>query len=499
MSDRQPPDWALPAWDAVDPLGRDDPARGMPRSPGVPGESAAAPPSPASPGPGQGTERTAPVAPGGTFGVRVFAVSEVTRAVREALRADPRLAELWVEGEVGRVSVSSAGHAYFTLKDARSQLSCVFFRDDRMGSPFEPRAGLRVIVRGRLDVFDAQGVYQLYVSAIQPAGFGDLALRFEATKAKLAAEGLFERSRKRPLPGRPATIGVVTSLSGAVLHDIRRVLARRWPLARVVVSACQVQGEGAARTIVAALDRLARHAAACVAAGRPADAPAVVIVARGGGSAEDLWPFNEEAVVRAVAGHPVPVVSGVGHETDVTLVDFAADTRAPTPSAAAELVVPDRAEVQAGLRARRVRLDRVAVAELGALRRHVAGERRALEGLHPAARLAAARERAGYLLDRATAATSLRIAADRRATERAAARLSPLVDGRLRRERARLGAASATLAAVGPDATLARGYAIVRRAADGMILRDPASAPAGTALRVRLAAGDLAARSEGEP
>ena len=327
MTDREPPDWALPAWDAVDPLPRRRDAPDGRDTPGSPG----------------------PPSPPGTFGLRVLGVSEVTRAVRDALRGDPRLADVWVEGEVGRVTISSAGHAYFTLKDDRSQLACVWFRDVRLASPFEARAGLRVVVHGRIDVFDAQGVYQCYVEAVQPAGLGDLALRFEATKAKLDAEGLFDPRRKRPLPPRPATIGVVTSLSGAVLHDVRRVLARRWPMARLVVAACRVQGDGAAETIVAALERLARHGDACRAAGRPDDAAGVVIVARGGGSLEDLWPFNDERVVRAVVAHPVPVVAGVGHETDVTLVDFAADLRAPTPSAAAELVVPDRRDVTAAL------------------------------------------------------------------------------------------------------------------------------------------------------
>ncbi|MFH1474640.1 MAG: exodeoxyribonuclease VII large subunit, partial [Chloroflexota bacterium] len=355
MGDHEPPAWALPSWDAVDPpAGRPAP------------------------------ERPAP---------RVLGVSDVTRAVRDALRGDPRLADVWVEGEVGRVTVSSAGHAYFTLKDARSQLACVWFRDDRIRSPFEARAGLQVVVHGRIDVFDAQGVYQCYVAAMQPAGLGDLALRFEATKARLAAEGLFDAGRKRPLPARPATVGIVTSLSGAVLHDVRRVLERRWPMTRLVVSACRVQGEGSAESIVAALDRLARLGDACEADGRPQDGPAVVIVARGGGSLEDLWAFNDERVVRAVAAHPVPVVAGIGHETDVTLVDFAADVRAPTPSAAAELVVPERLEVVAGIRARRARADAALGTAMTELGRRVAGERRALEGLRPEARLAAARER----------------------------------------------------------------------------------------------------------
>jgi len=464
----EPPDWALPSWDALD-VGARRHGRG---------------------GPGR---------PAGSFGPRVLGVTEVTHAVRDALRDDPRLGDLWVEGEVGRVTVSSAGHAYFTLRDEKSQLACVFFREDRRMSAFEPQAGLRVVVHGRIDVFDAQGVYQCYVAAIQPAGFGDLALRFEQAKARLAAEGLFDAGRKRPLPARPATIGVVTSLSGAVIHDIRRVLARRWPLVRVVVSACRVQGDGAAETILAAFGRLARFDALCRESGRPVDAPGLVIVARGGGSLEDLLAFNDERVVRAIAAHPVPVVSGVGHETDVTLADFAADMRAPTPSAAAELAVPDRAEFVSALRARRRRLDEAAISGVAGWSRRIAAERRALAGLRPETRLAASRERAGYLLDRSTAAVRGRISADRRATERAARDLAPLAGGRLRAGRGRLTAASAALVALGPEATLARGYAIVRRVEDGAIVRDPAASPPGTRLRLRVARGELAARAEADP
>jgi exodeoxyribonuclease VII large subunit len=467
MSREGPPDWALPAWDALD-VGTRPPTR------------------------------TAAGRPAGTFGVRILGVTEVTHAVRSALRDDPRLGDLWVEGEVGRVTVSSAGHAYFTLRDEKSQLACVFFREDRQASAFEPQAGMRVVVHGRIDVFDAQGVYQCYVAAIQPAGFGDLALHFEQTKARLAAAGLFEAGRKRPLPARPTTIGVVTSLSGAVIHDIRRVLARRWPLVDVVVSACQVQGDGAAETIVAALERLARYDALCRDAGRPGQAPGLVILARGGGSLEDLFAFNDERVVRAIAAHPVPVVSGIGHETDVTLADFVADLRAPTPSAAAELAVPDRVDAIAALRARRWRLDEAAMRGVTGWSRRVAAERRALEGLRPATRLAAARERAGYLLDRATAAVLRRIAVDGRAAERATRGLAPLAEGRLRRDRGRLAAASAALGALGPEATLARGYAIVRRVEDGAIVRDPAESPPGTRLRLRVARGELSARAEAE-
>ena len=203
----------------------------------------------------------------------IMSVGELTGLVKSTLRSAPRLRDVWVEGEVGQVSISAAGHCYFTLKDERAQLRCVIFRDDRLMMPFEARTGLRLVANGSLDVFEPQGTYQLYVRSLQPSGFGDLALQFEALKAKLAAEGLFEASRKRPLPPMPLNIGVVTSLSGAVLHDIRRVLARRWPLARVVVSACQVQGQGAAPTIVAAMRRVARwtddETGACDGRGHP--------------------------------------------------------------------------------------------------------------------------------------------------------------------------------------------------------------------------------------
>lgn len=455
----------------------------------------------------------------GVTDLRIYGVSEVTRAIREAIRADERLRDLWVEGEVGRVTISSAGHAYFSLKDERSQLSCVWFRDDRLASPFEPQAGLRVIARGRIDVFEQQGVYQLYVSSLQPAGFGDLTLRYEALKARLAAEGLFDSGRKRPLPARPATIAVLTSPSGAAWHDIRTVLSRRWPLSQVLFLPCQVQGDGAPASIVAALERLGRWIERCRDEGRTQEAPAVTILARGGGSLEDLWSFNDERVVRAIVAHPVPVVCGVGHEVDVTLADFAADVRAPTPSAAAELVTPDRTEVGRAVGHERRRLDVLAAARLERLRRELAAERRALEGLRPAAQLAAARERVGLLLDRATRAVSGRLASDRAAeaaawsslaprgptclareserVARLAGRLPQLVEEQLAGSRGALATVAAALTALGPQATLERGYAIVRRSRDGLIVRNPDEAVDGERLAVRLAHGEIGATSNG--
>jgi exodeoxyribonuclease VII large subunit len=478
-----PPDWALPSWDAIGEAGPGVEVTGPAEAPET-GEEAKAPGG----GPSEGG-----------FELRILQVSEVTRAVRDAIRADEGLRDVWIEGEVGRVTVSSAGHAYFTLKDERSQLACVFFREARVASPFEPRTGLRVVVHGRVDVFEAQGVYQVYVSSIQPAGFGDLALQFEALKARLAAEGLFDSGRKRPLPVRPEVVGVVTSATGAVWHDVCHVLARRWPLARVVLSACRVQGEGAARSVTAALDRLARWREACLAEGHPEDAPAVVILARGGGSLEDLWPFNDEGVVRAVVAHPVPVVSGVGHEVDVTLADFAADVRAPTPSAAAELVVPDRAGVAAATAELARRGRALAGRALSAAAAEVAAEGRALDGLRPAAQLAQARERAGYTLDRGTAAMQALLARSRSAEAGLTARLRPSGDARLATARGTLERSGASLAALAPQATLDRGYAIVRRRSDGQVVRGPDQAPVGAGLTVRLSRGDLGAVVDESP
>ena len=495
----EPPDWALPSWDAPDrqvaraPVGR------------AAGSAATAGADAAGSGAGYADGVRA----------RILTVSDVTRAVKDALRLDERMRDVWVEGEVGRVTISSAGHGYFSLQDERSQLACVFFRDDLVASPFKPQPGLRVVARGRVDVFDAQGVYQLYVSSLAPAGFGDLALRLEALKARLAAEGLFDSARKRPLPVRPPVVAVVTSAQAAVWRDIQQVIARRWPLTRVLLVPCLVQGDAAPASIVAALDRVGRWVERCERDGRADDAPRVTILARGGGSLEDLWPFNDETVVRAVVRHAIPLVCAIGHEVDVTLADFAADVRAPTPSAAAELVTPDRLEIAAALTAQERRLRGSLRARLDDRGRELAAERRALDHLSPVTQLASIRERAGVLLDRATRSIADRLATGRAVQVRMGDRLAPTLPSRLVRDaqrldravqvlprlavarvtasRAGLDAAGAALSVLGPQATLDRGYAIVRRATDGAIVRSPAEAPAGTALRVRVARGELPA------
>ena len=434
-----------------------------------------------------------PGAPSSTLGPRILAVTEATKVVAALVRADDRLRDLWVEGEVGRVTISTAGHAYFALKDDKSQLQCVWFRDDRVRSAFEPQTGLRVVVHGRMDLYEPQGALQFYVESLQPSGVGDLAIQFEERKARLAAEGLFDAARKRPLPPRPSVVAVITSPTGAVWKDVCHVVGRRWPLSELLLVACQVQGEGSAQSIVGAFQRLERYVEELRHAGRAEEAPAVTILARGGGSMEDLWSFNDERVVRAIVAHPLPVISGIGHEVDVTLADFAADVRAPTPSAAAELVVPNRADFAASLGRGAERMHGAAGRAVAASAREVAAERRLLDRLHPSARLAASRERASDLLDRGTRAVRARITDGRRLEDRSAQRLPALVAQRLTWSAGQLSTAGAALRSLGPEATLERGYAIVRRASDGVVVRDPIAAGPGTALAIRVARGEFPA------
>ncbi|MGD0955238.1 MAG: exodeoxyribonuclease VII large subunit [Candidatus Acidiferrales bacterium] len=263
----------------------------------------------------------------------VWKVSELTERIRDLLEAE--FPDVWIEGEVSNYHAAQSGHLYFTLKDARSQIRCVCFRDQARGLKFRPEDGLHVTVRGSLGVYDLRGEYQVYVSHIEPVGLGALQLAFEQLKKKLEGEGLFDEARKKPLPVLPRCIGVVTSPTGAAIRDILRVLKRRFANVHVQLYPVKVQGEGAAKEIVAALRHFNRA--------KFAD---VLILARGGGSPEDLWAFNEEIVARAIAESKIPVITGVGHETDFTIADFVADLRAPTPSAAAEIVVRSRQEFE---------------------------------------------------------------------------------------------------------------------------------------------------------
>jgi exodeoxyribonuclease VII large subunit len=391
---------------------------------------------------------------------RILRVTDLNRRVRTLLDGDPTLADVWVEGEVSQPTYPPSGHCFFTLKDAASQIRAVLFREELARATVRPEHGMQVICHGKVRAYEPQGVYQLYVESLTPAGAGDLHQQYEALRAKLAAEGLFEAARKRELPRWPRRIGVVTPPVGAVWRDIGNVMRRRYPIGELVLSPSIVQGATAPGAIVRALQRLYAD-----------ETIDLVILARGGGSLEDLWSFNDERVVRAVASSPVPVVVGVGHESDVTLADFAADLRAPTPSAAAEQAVPDLAQLPGILARLR---DRASVALLGRLaegRRFLGAEARALAGLRP--ETAAARQRAGDLLDRGHRAllTSAQ------------------------RQRASLGSLADALRALSPTATLQRGYAIARLD-DGTIVRDPGQATVGEPLEVLVASGRLTTRVE---
>lgn len=391
---------------------------------------------------------------------RILRVTDLNRRVRALLDGDPQLADVWVEGEISAPSYPPSGHCFFTLKDASSQVRAVIFREELGRVLVRPQHGMAVICHGRVRAYEPQGVYQLYVESLTPAGAGDLHARYEQLRARLAAEGLFDAARKRSLPRWPRRIGVVTSPVGAVWQDIRNVVRRRYPLVELVLAPAAVQGEAAAPAIATALQRLYRQPGLDL-----------VIVARGGGSLEDLWAFNDERVVRTVVAAPVPVIAGVGHESDVTLVDFAADVRAATPSAAAELAVPDGTQLPAILSRLRDRAATAVLARLADTRRLLAAEERALAANAP--NLAAARQRAGDLLDRGHRALA----------------------GRAERERAVLAGLQAGLRALGPAATLARGYAVARLA-DGTIVRDPQQAPRGAELEVVVEHGSLATRVE---
>jgi exodeoxyribonuclease VII large subunit len=268
----------------------------------------------------------------------VRAVWQVARYLRERVDGDPHLRDLWIGGEVSNLTIASSGHMYFTLKDNGGALNCVFFRNQNQPHRQHMKAGVSLVAHGAVTFYAERGNLQFMVDFVQPAGVGTLQAEFERRKAQFEAEGLFEESRKRPLPVFPRRIGVVTSAKGAALHDIQTVLERRWPMATLMLQHAAVQGEEAAVDIADAIRSIAPK-------NDPSRCPDVLIVGRGGGSTEDLWAFNEEPVVRAIFGCPVPVVSAGGHETDTTLADLVADRRAPTPSAAAEMVAPDRVDV----------------------------------------------------------------------------------------------------------------------------------------------------------
>ena len=355
-------------------------------------------------------------------------VSELNDYVRRALASDPSLRFLSLRGEISDFKKYASGHWYFTLKDEASMIQCVCFRQYNMRLDFRPENGMKVILSGAVGLYAERGSYQFYAESITRDGVGELYLKLEALKNKLMKEGLFDVTKKRPLPLLPRAIGVVTSRSGAVIHDIATVTRRRFPAMQIILRPAQVQGEGAAEDIAAGI--------AEISALPQVD---VVIVGRGGGSLEDLWAFNEEIVVRAIAACPVPVVSAVGHEVDVTLSDLAADVRAATPSVAAEVCVPDREALLAAIQKMREGLVRAGSNMILARQNRLALCEKRLAARHPAALLRDARARTDLL----------------------GHRLQALAERYLSLMNARVQAASDQLNALGPRQALNRGYAIL--------------------------------------
>ena len=431
----------------------------------------------------------------------VYTVSELTARIRGLLEST--FVEVWVEGELSNCRLWNSGHLYFTLKDAAAQLKAVMFRSDVRHLRFAPEDGLRVIARGRLNVYDPKGEYQIVCGHLEPHGLGARQLAFEQLKKRLQAEGLFDAGRKRALPLLPRRIGIVTSLDGAAIRDMLKVLRRRHPQAHVIVRPARVQGEGAAGDIARGL--------LMVAAVPGVD---VVIVGRGGGSVEDLWAFNEEAVARAIAASPVPVISAVGHESDVTIADLVADLRAPTPSAAAELVVARKDDFVSFIGRQQERLRRAVEARLARLERRVHElmrrpgiggwpARLALRGRH-VAELAHALDAAGrqfvarrgrgchtlqlrldaHDMRRRLAAIRHRLLAARGALHTAAARRYHHLSARFHTDAARLDSLS-------PLGVLGRGYAVCWNAERTAVIREAAAVARGARVRVTLHRGEL--------
>jgi len=434
----------------------------------------------------------------------VYTVSRLNKEVRLLLESGLPL--LWLEGEVSNFAAPASGHWYFSLKDGTAQVRCAMWRQKNSLLRFRPKEGMLVLARARVGLYEPRGEYQLLIEHLEESGEGALKREFEKLKSRLAAEGLFAAERKRPLPAVPRRIGVVTSPTGAAIHDILRVLRARFPAAGVLLYPTAVQGAAATPEIVRAIETASRR--------NECD---VLIVARGGGSLEDLWCFNDERVARALAACRIPTVSGVGHEVDVTIVDFVADLRAPTPSAAALAVVPDRATWLETLTLFETRFG-------GAMRRYLrarglllgAASQR-LQVSHPGARLVQHAQRLDDLEQRLrlslraavlrhqqrleTLSTRLwresprhRLEALRAHAATLRQRLETTFGAKLNALEQRLALAARTLDAVSPLATLGRGFAVVSRVDDGALLRDAAAAPVGTEIEARLAKGRLRAR-----
>jgi exodeoxyribonuclease VII large subunit len=394
-----------------------------------------------------------------------WSVSELNRYIKDLLESDHNLADVWVQGEISNFSQPRSGHLYFTLKDGGAALRCVMWRNAAIRLPSLPRDGDAVEVHGAVSVYEAGGQYQLYVDRIRPRGEGALYQEFLRLKAKLEAEGLFDEARKRAIPARPRCIGIVTSPTGAALRDILNTLRRRYPLAEVVLAPSPVQGEEAPAGILKALHLL-----------NTLVKPDVILLARGGGSIEDLWAFNHEAVARAIALSDAPVISGVGHQTDFTIADFVADLRAPTPTAAAELATPDRLDLAANLADLSGRLSRALQSQTSALRWACNDLAIRLARNSPVSRIQSDRQHLDELSNRAARGLSHHL---------------QLLHARLRGLERRL-------AALNPQAILQRGFAIITLV-DGSLVSRVSQAHPGERLSVRLSDGKFAAQVLDEP
>jgi exodeoxyribonuclease VII large subunit len=395
------------------------------------------------------------------FPPAAMTVAELTRYLRELLESDYTLRDLWVQGEISNFSRPSSGHVYFTLKDSSASLRCVMWRNAAMRQARMPAEGEAVEVHGFISIYEVSGQYQLYADVIRPVGEGLLFQEFLRLKARLEAEGLFDPERKRPLPRWPERIGVVTSPSGAAIRDILNTLGRRYPLAEVILAPTPVQGVEAPPGIISALQELNRRVK-----------PDVILVARGGGSLEDLWAFNDEGVVRAIAASLAPVITGIGHETDFTLSDFAADLRAPTPTAAAELATPNQADLRADLTEQILRLVRAAGTTLDAQRWVLNSLKNRLSLISPQSRLRSDRQRLDEFIHR---------------SETALAHCMEM-------EHTRLNSLSQYLESLNPMAVLQRGFAIVARE-DGQRVYSTSQVKPGDFLTIRVSDGDFSAEA----
>ncbi|EIC29334.1 MULTISPECIES: exodeoxyribonuclease VII large subunit [Methylomicrobium] len=436
-----------------------------------------------------------------TLQPRIYTVSELNREA--ALALGEHFLMVWVEGEISNLSAPSSGHLYFSLKDAGAQVRCALFKNQQRGLRCKPANGMQVIVRAEVSLYEPRGDYQLIIERLEAAGDGALRRAFEALRWKLSAEGLFDPSRKKPLPSLPRAIGIVTSPTGAALRDILSVLRRRFPAIPVIVYPASVQGANAKLEVAAAIDT----------ANRRADCE-VLIVARGGGSLEDLQAFNEEIVARAIAASSIPVISGIGHETDVTIADFAADLRAATPTAAAEHATPDRQQWLNGFVQSEKRLEQLLQRKLTGAHQRLAWLDKRLKQQHPGQKLRRNAQRLDELALRLTQGMqrkqqqhlhqlaaanaklwrfnpAARIRSQQQRQQYLVQRLQLAMQNKLEQNRLKLANTRQTLHAVSPLATLNRGYALVTEAESGSLVRSARQLAVGDRIRIRVADGQF--------